>query len=72
MLKSIHNDLMHLLNMMESIGKIAVYSRGCKTAEALFDLNEQLNYNAILNLLAHIGDTTVKLSDQREGGKWFF
>ena len=64
MLKSIHNDLMHLLNMMESIGKIGVYSSECHTAEALFELNEQLNYNAILNLLAHIGDTIVKLSDQ--------
>ncbi len=64
MLKSIHNDLVHLLNMMESIGKIGLYLSGCKTAEALFELNEQLNYNAILNLLAHIGDTTVKLSDQ--------
>ena len=64
MLKSIRNDLMHLLNMMESIGKIGVYANGCKTAEDLFELNEQLNYNAILNLLAHVGDTTVKLSDQ--------
>jgi uncharacterized protein with HEPN domain len=64
MLKSIRNDLMHLLNILESIGKIRVYSQDCDSAEGLFELNEQLNYNAILNLLAHIGDTTTKLSDQ--------
>ena len=64
MLSSIHNDLMHLLNMMESIGKISLYASSSKTAEELFELNEQLNYNAILNMLAHIGDTTVKISDQ--------
>lgn len=29
MLKSVHNDLMHLLNMMESIGKIGIYSSEC-------------------------------------------
>jgi len=64
MLKSIRNDLMHLLNMMEAIGKIEIYLNDCNSAEVLYELNEQLNFNAILNLLTHIGDTTSKISDQ--------
>jgi len=64
MLKSISNDLMHLLNMIEAISKINMYSKDCVTAEAFYDLNEQLNYNAVLNLLTHIGETTTKISDQ--------
>ncbi len=64
MLKSIRNDLMHLLNILESIGKIGIYLKNGSTAEELFNLNKQLNYNAILNLLAHIGDTTSKIYNQ--------
>ncbi len=31
---------MHLLNILESIGKIRVYSQDCDSAEGLFDLIE--------------------------------
>lgn len=67
MLKNIKNDLFHSLNILESLGKIKVYSKEAKTAEEFFYLNEQLNFNASLNLLANIGETTSKLSAKLRG-----
>ncbi len=40
-----------------------VFSRDVDDAEAFYKLNDQLNFNAVLNLLAHIGETSSKLSD---------
>ena|SRR3989338_9029148 len=64
MLKNIRNDLLYLLGILSSIAKIRKYSENCDTPEALFQLNDQLNYNACLNLLANIGENANKLSDK--------
>ena len=63
MLPDIKNDLMYLLNILESIEKILLYSRDCSDAETFYGLNDQLNFNASLNLFANIGENIGKISD---------
>jgi uncharacterized protein with HEPN domain len=57
------NDLLYLLNILEYIGKIWKYTETVKDAEELFELNEQLNLNASLTLLANIGENVSKISN---------
>jgi uncharacterized protein with HEPN domain len=40
MLPSVKNDLMYLLNILESIEKVLLYSRECNTAEEFYELND--------------------------------
>jgi uncharacterized protein with HEPN domain len=63
MLANEKNDLLYLLNILEYIGKIWKYTEEVNDAEELFELNEQLNLNASLTLLANIGENVSKLSD---------
>jgi len=63
MLRDKHNDLLHLLTLLESLEKILVFSQEADDAESFYRLNDQLNFNAVLNLLAHTGETGGKLSD---------
>lgn len=64
MLPGIKNDLMYLLNILECIEKIILYSANCSDAEAFYENNEQMNFNATLNLLANIGENIGKISDE--------
>ncbi|MBI2995620.1 MAG: DUF86 domain-containing protein [Candidatus Melainabacteria bacterium] len=64
MLRSIRNDLLYLLGILNAIEKTKKYSETYKSAEEFFEANEQLNYNACLNLLSFIGENTNKLSDK--------
>ncbi|MBA1335371.1 MAG: Uncharacterized protein HPY66_0993 [Firmicutes bacterium] len=64
MLPNIKNDLMYLLNILESIEKILLYSKDCTAAEEFYEMNDQLNFNASLNLFANIGENIGKLSDE--------
>jgi uncharacterized protein with HEPN domain len=57
------NDLLYLLNILEYIGKIWKYTETVKDAEELYELNEQLNLNASLTLLANIGENVSKISN---------
>jgi len=63
MLRDKKNDLLHLLTMLESPEKIVLFSREAEDAETFYELNDQLNFNAVLNLLVHVGETSGKLSD---------
>jgi len=56
------NDLVYLLNMLERIGKIWKYSVGINNSKELFELNEQMNLNAIITLLTNIGENVSKIS----------
>ena len=58
------NDLMYLINILEYIGKIWKYTEDVKDADELFELNEQLNLNASLTLLANIGENVSKISEK--------
>jgi len=64
MLRGIKNDLMYLLNILECCEKIILYSADCTDAEAFFENNEQMNFNASLNLLANIGENIGKISKE--------
>ena len=63
MLPSEKNDLLYLLNILEYIGKTWKYTEEAKDAEGLYELNEQLNLNASLTLLANIGENASRLSE---------
>ena len=63
---SIKNDLMYLLNILECIEKIILYSADCSDAEAFYENNEQMNFNATLNLLANMGENIGKISYELE------
>ena len=63
MLPDIKNDLMYLLNLLESIEKILLYSKECTDAKEFYKMNDQLNFNASLNLLANIGENISKISE---------
>ncbi len=63
MLKHKTNDLLHLLSILESLEKIRLYSKDSESAESFFEYNDQINFNATLTLLMHIGEMVGKLSD---------
>ncbi len=63
MLRGKNNDLLHLLTMVESLEKIIIYTDQAKDAESFYELNDQLNFNAVLNLLTHVGETVKQLSN---------
>jgi uncharacterized protein with HEPN domain len=64
MLPNEKNDLLYLLNILEYIGKIGKYTEKANNAEELFELNEQMNLNASLTLLANIGENVSKITKE--------
>jgi len=64
MLPDEKNDLMYLLNILEYIGKIWKYTEKTNNAEELFELNDQMNLNASLTLLANIGENVSKITEK--------
>ena len=66
MLREKKNDLFHLLNILESIGKIEKYVGSISNADDFINANDQLNYNATLTLLANLGESFGKLSDETQ------
>jgi len=68
------NDLLYLLNILEYIGKIWKYTKEARSAEELFRLNDQMNLNASLTLLANIGEniskTTESLKQEYSNIEW--
>ena len=66
MLREERNDLFHLLNLLESIGKIERYLGNISNADDFINANDQLIYNATLTLLANIGESLSKLSNETQ------
>lgn len=66
MLREKKNDLFHLFNILESIGKIEKYIEKFENADDFINANDQLNYNATLTLLANLGESFGKLSDETQ------
>lgn len=58
------NDLFHFLSILESIGKIQNYLTTIHSPEDFIEKEDQLYFNASLPLLANIGETFGKLSDE--------
>jgi uncharacterized protein with HEPN domain len=65
MLPDEKNDLLYLLNILEYIGKIWKYTEKTNNAEELFELNDQMNLNASLTLLANIGENVLKTTNSK-------
>jgi uncharacterized protein with HEPN domain len=63
MLLNKKNDLLYLMNILEYIGKIWKYTETTNDAEELFELNDQMNLNASLTLLANIGENVSKITE---------
>lgn len=57
------NDLLYLLNILEHIGKIQRYTEQASSVEELYRLNDQMNLNASLTLLANIGENISKVTE---------
>ena len=64
MLPNEKNDLLYLLNILEYIGKIWKYIEGTNDPEELYELNDQMNLNASLTLLANIGENVSKITEK--------
>ena len=64
MLPQIKNDLLYLLNILESIEKIYLYVGTITDAENFYYANDQLNFNATLNLFANLGENAGKISEE--------
>jgi len=64
MLPNEKNDLLYLLNILEYIEKIWKYTEKTNDAEELFELNDQMNLNASLTLLANIGENVIKTTEE--------
>ena len=64
MQSSIKNDLVYLLRILESIGKISLYSESYSEPMSFFEANEQQPFNASLSLLMNIGEQSTKLSEE--------
>jgi uncharacterized protein with HEPN domain len=64
MLTNEKNNLLYLLNILEYIEKIWKYTKETKDVEELFELNEQMNLNASLTLLANIGENVTKITEE--------
>ncbi|MDR1232134.1 MAG: DUF86 domain-containing protein [Spirochaetaceae bacterium] len=64
MLADIRNDLMYLLNILEYIGKIQKYTEKINSPEEFYEINDQLNFNGSINLLANIGENATRISSE--------
>jgi uncharacterized protein with HEPN domain len=64
MLADIRNDLMYLLNILEYIGKIRKYTEEIDSPEEFYEINDQMNFNGSINLLANIGENVSRISNE--------
>lgn len=62
MLEDKGKDLLPLLVMLESVGKIRIYSDGFNEAKDFFQADNQAKFNASLLLMLNIGEQCNKLS----------
>ncbi|MGL5428531.1 MAG: HepT-like ribonuclease domain-containing protein [Cetobacterium sp.] len=64
MLQNITNDLLYVLSILESIGKLQKYTKNYVDPEIFFDANDQMPFNASLSLLVNIGEASGKISKE--------
>jgi uncharacterized protein with HEPN domain len=64
MLADVRNDLMYLLNILEYIGKIQKYTEKIHSPEEFYEINDQMNLNGSINLLANIGENILRISSE--------
>ena len=61
---NITNDLLYILSILESIGKLSEYTKGYSDAEEFFEVADQMPFNASLSLLVNIGEASGKTSKE--------
>lgn len=66
MLRNPDNDMFYFLSILESTGKIFLYTKGISDHDEFLNKNDQMVYNATLSLLANIGESIAKISDQSQ------
>ncbi len=64
MLPDPKNNLLYLLEMLQSTEKCQFYARSHSSAEEFWEANEQMNFNAAITMLAQIGELSVKLTTE--------
>jgi uncharacterized protein with HEPN domain len=64
MLADVRNDLMYLLNILEYVGKIRKYTEKIDSPEEFYEINDQMNFNGSINLLANIGENVSRISSE--------
>ncbi len=57
-------NVLHLLTILEAVEKIKIYTNDLKDADSFFEINDQLNFNASINLLIAIGEESKKIDEE--------
>jgi hypothetical protein len=57
-------SVIYLLNILEYIGKIQKYTKEINSPEELYEINDQLNFNDSISLLANIGENVSRISGE--------
>lgn len=63
MLENTANNLLYVLSILESVGKMERYSELYDDAEIFFDAQDQMPFNATLSLLINIGEVSGKITE---------
>ncbi len=58
------NNMLYILTILEAIEKIFIYSSSFEDEESFYNANQQLNFNAVVNLLIAIGEENKKIDDK--------
>ena len=58
------NNLIYIFTILEAIEKINLYSKQCSDEEEFYYVNEQMNFNAVVNLLIAIGEENKKIEQK--------
>lgn len=64
MQENTQNDLLHILGMLQSCGKIIYYSKDFNSHEDFYNHDHQVYFNAALALLINIGELVNKTSSE--------
>ena len=66
-------NLIHIFTILEAIEKIFLYTSQFEDDEAFYYAQDQLYFNAVVNLLIAVGEETKKIDEQIKGDftfKW--
>ncbi|HOV14638.1 MAG TPA: DUF86 domain-containing protein [Spirochaetota bacterium] len=58
----LNNDLVYIFTILEAIEKIFIYSDKFQDADSFYWENDQINFNATVNLLIAIGEEVKKIN----------
>ena len=58
------NNLIYLFTILEAIEKINLYTQNLSDDEEFYSANNQMNFNAVVNLLIAIGEENKKIEQK--------